>query len=87
MRKYYCPVCVSSYQLHKKSDYGVLICNLCGDKLVQIPLLNSKRIIGLVALSAFLAPLLIMIFFVMNELTNEKLPNNFESLVFLSCDT
>ena len=84
MSRYYCPFCSSRYQFHKTSSDGVLICGLCGDPLVKKPLLNSRRIIGAVAASAFLAPLLIMIIFVIKDFTKEKLPNNSESLVLLT---
>ena len=63
-----------------------MICGLCGDPLVKKPLLNSRRIIGAVAASAFLAPLLIMIIFVINDFSKEKLPNNSDSLVLLTID-
>jgi len=86
MSRYYCPFCSSRYQFHKTSNDGVLICGLCGDPLVKKSLLNSRRIIGAVAASAFLAPLLIMIIFVINDFTKEKYPNNSESLVLLSID-
>ena len=49
MSRYYCPFCSSRYQFHKTSSDGFLICGLCGDPLVKKPLLNSKRIIGAVA--------------------------------------
>ena len=63
-----------------------MICGLCGDPLVKKPLLNSRRIIGVVGASAFLAPLLIMIIFVIKDVTNEKHPTNSQSLVFLTID-
>ena len=63
-----------------------MICGLCGDPLVKKPLLNSRRIIGAVAASAFLAPLLIMIIFVIKDFSKKKLPNNSDSLVLLSTD-
>ena len=86
MSRYYCPFCSSSYQFHETRSDGVLICGLCGDPLVKKPLLNSRRIIGLVAASAFLAPLLVMIIFVIKNFTKDKLPNNSESLVQLTID-
>jgi len=86
MRKYYCPFCSSLYEFHTNSSDGGLICGHCGDPLVKKPLLNSSRIIGVVAASAFLAPLLIMIIFVIKEFSKEKLPNNSESLVLLTID-
>ena len=86
MSRYYCPFCSSRYQFHKTSIEGVLICGLCGDPLIKKPLLNSRRIIGVVAASAFLAPLLIMIIVGIKDFTKEKLPRNSESLVFLTID-
>ena len=86
MNRYYCPFCSSRYQFHKTRSDGVLICGLCGDPLIKKPLLNSRRIIGVIAASAFLAPLLIMIVFVINDFTKEKYPNNSESLVLLNID-
>ena len=86
MSLYYCPFCSSRYQFNRTRSDGVLVCGLCGYPLVKKPLLNSRRIIGLVAATAFLAPLLIMIIFVINEFTKEKYPNNSESLVLLTID-
>ncbi len=86
MSRYYCPFCSSRYQFHKTRSDGVLICGLCGDPLVKKPLLNSRRIIGVVAAFAFLAPLLIMIIFVINDFNKEKHPNNSESFVLLTTD-
>ena len=86
MSRYYCPFCSSRYQFHKTRSDGVLICGLCGDPLIKKPLLNSTRIIGVVAATAFLAPLLIMIIVVIKEFTKESLPNNSESLVLLTID-
>tara|TARA_Y100001968_G_scaffold326632_1_gene370116 strand:- start:90 stop:353 length:264 start_codon:yes stop_codon:yes gene_type:complete len=84
MSRYYCPFCSYRYQFHKTRTDGVLICGQCGDPLIKKSLVSSKRIFGIVTASAFLAPLLIMIIFVIKDLTKEKLPNNSESLVLLS---
>ncbi len=86
MSRYYCPFCSPRYQFHKTSSDGVLICSLCGDPLVKKPLLNSRQIIGAVATSAFLAPLLIMINFVIKDFSKEKIPSNSESSVLLTFD-
>ena len=86
MSRYYCTFCSSRYKFNKTSSDGVLICGLCGDPLVKKPLLDSRRIIGVVAATAFLAPLLLMIIFVINDFSKEKLPNNSESLVLLTID-
>ena len=86
MSRYYCPFCSSLYQFPKTRSDGVLICGLCGDPLVKKTLVNSRRIIGLVAASAFLTPILIMIIFVLKDFTKEKLPNNSELLARLTID-
>jgi len=66
-----------------RSD-GILICGKCRDPLIKKPLVNPRQIFGLFAASAFLAPLLLMIVFVVKDFNNEKLPSNSESIVFLS---
>ncbi len=58
-----------------------MICGQCGDPLIKKPLINSRQIFSLIAALAFLAPLLLMIVVVINDITNQKLPNNSESLV------
>ena len=86
MTRFYCPFCSSLYQFHKTRSDGVLICGLCGEPLVKKPLLNSRRIIAAVSASTFLAPLLIMIIFIIKDFSKEKLPNNSDSLVLLTFD-
>ena len=86
MSRYYCPFCSSRYQIHKTRSDGVVICGLCGDPLIKKPLLNSRRIIGLVAASAFQVPYLVMIIFVIEDFAKEKYTNNSESLVLLSIE-
>ena len=84
MSRYYCPFCSSRYQLQKIRSDGVFICGQCGDPLMRRPLINSRQVFGLVAVAAFLAPLLIMTVFVVQEFTKENLPNNSKSLVLLT---
>jgi len=84
MSRYYCPFCTSRYQIHKVNSNGDLICGLCGDPLVKKPFINSRRIIGVIAASTFLAPLLLMIIFVIKDFTKDKLPKNSDSLVLLN---
>ena len=83
MSRYFCPFCSSRYQFHKTRNDGVLICGLCGDPLMKKPLINARKFFGLAAATAFLAPLLIMIVFVIKDLKEEKLNNNSEKLVLL----
>ena len=84
MSRYHCPYCSSHYQFHKIRSNGDLICGLCGDPLIKKPMLITRRIIGVVAASAFLAPLLIIIVNVIDNFTREKLPNKSESIVFFN---
>ena len=84
MSKFYCPFCSSRYQLHKTRHDGVLICGHCGDPLIKKTFINSRQLFGLLAAAAFLAPLLLMIFFVIKDFTNDKFQRNSETLVFLS---
>ena len=86
MSRYYCPFCSSRYQFHKTRSDGVLICGQCGDPLIKKTVLNSKRIIGMLSALGFLAPLLIMITFVINDFKKEKMPKNSESFVLLTID-
>jgi len=81
MSRYYCPFCTSRYQFQKTRSDGILICGQCGDPLTRKPLINLRQICGLIAISAFLVPLLLMIVFAVQDFKNEKLPNNSKSLV------
>ena len=84
MSRYFCPYCSSNYQIHKTRSDGVLICGQCGDPLMKKPLINSRQIFGLIASSAFLAPLIIMIVFVIKDFTKYEIPKKFESSVLLT---
>ena len=84
MSRYYCPFCSSRYQYHKTRADGVLICGQCGDPLMKKTFVNYRQILGVLAASAFLAPLLIMIIFVINDFTKENIPNNSESFVLFN---
>ena len=83
MSRYYCPFCSSRYQFHKTRSDGVLICGQCGDPLIKKTLLNYRRVVGTIASLAILAPLLMMIIFVVEDFTNEKRPINYELLSLL----
>ena len=86
MYRYYCPFCSSHNQFHNTRSDGVLICDLCGEPLIKKTLLNLRRMIGLIAASTFLTPLLIMIIILINDFTKEQLPINSEALVQLTID-
>jgi len=61
-----------------------LICGQCGDPLLKKPLLNTRKIFGFIAASAFLAPLLIMFVYVLKESFKDSQPMNSESIVLLT---
>ena len=84
MSRYYCPFCSSCYQFHQIRTDGVLICGQCGDPLIKKPLLSLRRILGLLASSAFLVPLLLMIIYIIEDSTKYKIPSKSETLVLLS---
>ncbi len=86
MSRFYCPFCSSRYQFRKTRSDGVLICGQCGDPLIKKPLLNIRRMVGVVSASVFFTPLLIMIFFIVSNFTMEKLPENSESLLLSTID-
>ena len=79
MSHYYCPFCSSRYQFHKTNSDDVLVCGQCGDPLIKKPLLNSRRIIGILTSLAFFAPLLLMFTFVLKDFIKEKRIINYES--------
>ena len=68
MSKYQCPFCEPRYQFHKKRSDGVMICGQCGDPLVKIPLIKPTQIFALVAASAFIIPLGLMVFDLLKDL-------------------
>ena len=84
MSIYYCPFCSTRYQFQKTRSDGSFICGQCGDPLIKKPLINSRQMIGLLSLTAFLAPLLIMTVFVVQDFTKENLPKNSKSLDLLT---
>ena len=85
MSRFYCPFCSSQNQFHKISSNGVLICGNCNDPLIRKPFINFRQIIGLVAASAFLAPLFIMSSILIKDYKKERLINHSEfSYVYLS---
>ena len=58
MKNYYCPYCNTKYQFHKKSTTGELICGLCGDPLIQKPLIRVNQIVAIIASLSLVLPLI-----------------------------
>ena len=57
-----------------------MICGQCGDPLLEKPLIKPKQIIGIIAFSAFLSPLLFMLIFLFMDFTKEQNPSSTESV-------
>ena len=82
MSRFYCPYCSYRYQFYDRKKDGVLICGQCGDPLIKKTFINSRQIVGIIAASAFITPLLIMIIFLINDfIKEEKFMNKSDSLV------
>ncbi len=62
MTRYHCPYCPPSHQIHKQLSNGKLVCGQCGDPLVKIPLIKPTQVFAVIAASAFIAPLIMMVF-------------------------
>ena len=61
MNKYYCPYCNPKYQFPKE-NYGKLVCGLCGEDLIQKPIIQFKQLIALILVFSFSFPLIFIIF-------------------------
>ncbi|WP_320667042.1 hypothetical protein [Prochlorococcus sp. MIT 1307] len=61
MADFYCPYCNPNYFFKKQRPDGVLICGLCGDKLVKKKTFKPIRLLGLAACFAFIAPMILML--------------------------
>tara|TARA_Y100001968_G_scaffold281399_1_gene278630 strand:- start:52 stop:306 length:255 start_codon:yes stop_codon:yes gene_type:complete len=83
MSRYFCPFCSTRYQFKKTRSDGIFICGQCGDPLMKKPLINLRQIFGLLAVMAFLSPLIIMTFFVVQDFTKEKFQNDSKSIDLL----
>jgi len=84
MSRYYCPFCSSSYQLYETRSDGVLICGQCGDPLTKKPVINLRKFFALLLSSAFVVPLVIMIVFVIKDITNKETFKNMENVVLMT---
>ena len=67
MNKYYCPYCSPKYQIILKSHNGLMICGHCGDESVKIPTIRTAQIVGLISALAFMSPLFLMFFSLIEE--------------------
>ncbi len=84
MVRYHCPYCSPRYQIHKKRSDGVFICGLCGDPLIKVPAIKPTQIFAFLAASAFIAPLIMSIFGLIQDLKRPELKETMQAsaLVF-----
>ncbi len=85
MSEFYCPFCSSRYQFHSAGSHLGLVCGQCGEPLVRKKYFNFRQFFGLIVVSAFLAPLLGMILFIINDFVR-KSPHNSETTKFSLLD-
>ena len=84
MSQYYCPFCSSRKQSYKTNSDGVFFCGQCGDPLIKKKYIDTRQIVGIIAAFAFLSPLLLITYFVIDDFTEDKSHNNSESLVMFN---
>tara|TARA_Y100001968_G_C19312312_1_gene694855 strand:- start:466 stop:753 length:288 start_codon:yes stop_codon:yes gene_type:complete len=61
VNQYHCPYCSPNYQFFRKRADGSIICGQCGEKIIKPPLIKPVRIIAVIAVSAFISPLILLI--------------------------
>ena len=76
MSNYHCPFCSPKYQIHKLNSEGEMICGLCGDKLLKKVLVKPTQILGLIAATAFLSPLALLVMSLFEQKNNSKIIHN-----------
>ena len=82
MARYNCPYCSPCHQIHKQRSDGVMICGHCGDPLVKVQAIRPTQIMALVAASAFIAPLIIMVVTYLRNL-NHPQPQKFMQAIIV----
>ena len=83
MARYHCPYCSPRYQIHKKRSDGMMICGQCGDPLIKISVIKPTQIFALIAVSAFIAPLLITVFAFVQDLNQPQIKRNIQAISIL----
>ena len=59
-----------------------MICGQCGDELTKVPSVKITQVIGFFVASVFLAPLLMMVLFLVDDINNLRINNSSEELTF-----
>tara|TARA_Y100001968_G_C19333048_1_gene705328 strand:- start:788 stop:1054 length:267 start_codon:yes stop_codon:yes gene_type:complete len=67
MNRYHCPYCPVRYQFPKERSDGIIICGQCGDPLVKSPLIKPVQFLALIAASAFITPMIVLIISTLKE--------------------
>ena len=83
MDRYYCPYCSPKYQFHKQTNDGLMICGQCGEPLIKTSFINPVRVFALIAASAFIAPLIILIIKSFTFEKGQELKGNLASLTLV----
>ncbi len=84
MAQYHCPYCSSRYQIHKKRSDGVMVCGQCGDPLIKTSLIRPTQIVALLVVSAFIAPLIMMLWAFIQGLNKSQPNDTLQGLAVLS---
>ncbi len=87
MNRYYCPYCSPIYQFHIERDDGVMICGQCGDPLVEKKIIKSKQIFAMISITAFIAPLIMMVLTFIdnnNDSSEQSLAYSRQSITFIT---
>ncbi len=57
MSKYFCPYCNAKFQIKSMSNTDKLLCDLCGEEMINKSFINVKQIVSLVIVATFILPL------------------------------
>ena len=89
MSRYYCPFCSPVFKSPQTIRDGVFICGQCGDPLVKKHALKFTQLFAIIAVVAFITPLLFTIFASIQDLNRPKLRKNIPELasIFLQINS
>ena len=73
MIKCYCPYCNITYTFNRRIKSGKMICFKCGDELLKVKSFSFRKLVALVAISAFVLPVLFLFTYsLINEMRNQN---------------
>ncbi len=77
MAKYKCPFCSNGYELHDLAPGTEIACMNCGEDLIKVPVVKATQIIALIAVTAFITPLLaLVVSFLQSESFFKPMPDH-----------